>query len=79
MRVSELLTAIVIYRITHKIQALRFAAVVVLIYRAVDLVMFFVDFNRASYALIYSTVAVVGMVIIGWRGIKKSIHLTHMT
>lgn len=71
--VSELLKAIVIYRITHKIQALRMAAIVLLTYTVVDLLMFFVDFNRASYALVYSTVGFGVILVVGWRGIKKNI------
>jgi hypothetical protein len=70
--VKMLLMAIVIYRITHKIQALRMASVVLLTYTVVDVIMFFVDFNRAPYALIYSTTGFGVIVIIGWRGIKKS-------
>lgn len=77
-RVSQMILAIVIYRITHKIQALRMAAIVVLTYTAVDLLMFFVDFNRAPYALVYSTVGFCVICIFGWRGIKKSI-LKHKT
>jgi hypothetical protein len=72
---AELLKAIVIYRITSKIQALRMAAIVLLTYCIVDLLMFFVDFNRAPYALVYSTVGFGVIVIVGWRGIKKSLLL----
>jgi hypothetical protein len=71
--VARTLMAIVIYRITHKIQALRMASIVVLTYAIVDLLMFFVDFNRASYALVYSTVGFGVILIVGWRGIRKTI------
>jgi hypothetical protein len=66
-KVSELLKALVIYRITFKIQALRMAATVVLIYTLVDLMLYFYNFNRAPYALILSTVALVSCFVFCWR------------
>lgn len=68
---AKLLMAVVIYRITFKIQALRFAAIVVLIYFVVEFVFFFVNYNRAAYALIYSTIAPVSLLVIYWRNISK--------
>lgn len=76
--IRNVLYAIVIYRITFKIQALRTASIVVLIYALVELVFFFINFNRASYALIYATIGLVSMVVIYWRVISRSIrHLFH--
>lgn len=77
IHISELLKAVVIYRITNKIQALRMAAVVLLIFTVVDLIMFFVAFNKAPYALIYSTTAMVSMLVIGWRVVKRMISFKH--
>jgi hypothetical protein len=72
-QISEFLMALVIYRITYKIQALRMAAVVVLIYSLVDLMMFFVCFNKAGYALIYTTIGMVSLLVIYWRVIARLI------
>ena len=55
------------YRVTFKIQALRRAAIVVLIYSLVELVLFFWCYNRASYALIYSTIGLVMLLIWNWQ------------
>lgn len=73
-KLSELLKAIVIYRITFKIQSLRMAAIVLLIYTLVDFIMFFICFNQASYTLIYTTVGAVSLVVIYWRGVVKMFH-----
>jgi hypothetical protein len=73
LHLAEILKSTVIYRITYKIQALRMAAIVVLIYSLVDFVFFFINFNRAEYALIYATVGSVSMVVIYWRNISKSL------
>lgn len=82
LAVAECLKSIVIYRITYKIQALRMAAIVLLIYSLVDLVMFFVCFNKASYTLIYTTIGMVSLLVIYWRVIHRYIketviHLFH--
>jgi hypothetical protein len=71
IQVKELLFAIVIYRITYKIQSLRNVAIVVLIYAIVDLAMFFINFNQASYTLIYTTVGVISIIVFEWRQITK--------
>lgn len=71
--VGECLKAIVIYRITYKIQALRSAAIVVLIYSLLDLVMYVVCFNKASYALIYTTMGMASLIVIYWRVIARTI------
>lgn len=71
LKVAEVLKAIVIYRITFKIQSLRNAAIVVLIYTLIDMAMFFVCFNKASYALIYATVGLAVMVVFNWKAASK--------
>lgn len=71
LHVAECLKSLVIYRITFKIQALRHAAIVVLIYSLVDLLMFFICFNKASYTLIYTMIGTVSLVVINWRMIRK--------
>jgi len=68
---AEVLKSIVIYRITYKIQALRMAAIVVLTYSLVGFTLFFVNFNRAPYAIVYSTIGVVSMVVVYWRPISR--------
>jgi hypothetical protein len=73
--VGDVLKSLVIYRITFQIRALKYAAIVMLIYSFVDLLMFFICFNRASYALIYTTVGMVSMVVISWRMIRNYFRL----
>lgn len=74
IHLAHVLLSIVFYRITFKIQALRNAAIVFLIYNLVDLTLFFVCFNQAPYALILSTVALVSLVIIHWKNLLKFFH-----
>jgi hypothetical protein len=74
IQIKELLFAIVIYRITYKIQSLRNVATVVLIYAIVDLVMFFINFNQASYTLIYTTVGVIAIIVLEWKQVRKLLH-----
>lgn len=72
--VADILKSIVIYRITYKIQSLRNAAIVVLIYSFVDLAFFFVCFNKIPYALILSTVGFVCIVVFNLKSIKLIFH-----
>ena len=74
IQLKELLFAIVIYRITYKIQSLRNVATVILIYAVVDLVMFFINFNQASYTLIYTTVGVIAIIVFEWKQVLKMFH-----
>jgi hypothetical protein len=70
-KVSNLLYALVIHRISFKIQALKNAATVILIFALFDLLMFFYCNNRASYTLFYTTVGLSFMVsVIFWPEIK---------
>lgn len=71
LKLSELLKALVIYRITFKIQSLRNASIVLLTYTVVDLAMFFVNFNQSSYTLIYTTVGLVVMIVYNWKSTVK--------
>jgi hypothetical protein len=73
LHMKDILLAIVLYRITYKIQALKMAAIVVLIYTSVDLIMFFVNFNKSPYTLIYATIGLVVMIIFCWKNIRKNL------
>lgn len=75
--ISKCLMALVIYRITFKIEALRKAAIVLLTYTLIELLFFFINFNRTSYALVFSTVGLVVMITIYWRGVKKFLSFKH--
>lgn len=73
-QIAMVLYSFVIYRITYKIQTLRNAAIVVLIYSLTDLAMFFICYNRASAALIYSTVGFVSLIVASIKIIKQIFH-----
>ena len=84
IHVADILKSIVIYRITYKIQSLRMAAIVVLIYSFIDLTLFIWCFNKAPYALILSTVGLVSLVVFNWKTLSQKIynpftHLFHQT
>lgn len=72
--VSKFLMSLVIFRITYKIQAMRNAAIVVLIYSSIELLFFFICYNRAAYALIYATIGLVSLLVIHWGYFKRWIY-----
>lgn len=71
----KVIMAYAYYRVTFKIPALRSAAIVVLIFTLVEFVLFFVCYNRAKYALIYSTIGLVVLLVVNRKYIKEDVLL----
>lgn len=74
VNVKCLIYAYVIYRITFKIQVLRTVAIIALIYEGVNVLFFFINYCRAPFALVYSMIGLVAMIVINrdviWEDIK---------
>jgi hypothetical protein len=62
-----------IYLSSYKIRALHVISIVILVYSIIDLVMFFLFFNRAPYAFVYGLVGVVSMIVINWKTVKRNL------
>jgi hypothetical protein len=73
IKLSDLLFAIVIFRITDKMRMLRLASIVFVIYAAVNLSFFIINFEHASSALIYTTIGLVSFLVFGWQGIRHAL------
>jgi len=65
--VSDVLKAIVVFRLSRMNQTLRLAARVYLIYTVFDLVMFFINFNKINYVLVYTLTGAVAL-LMWWVG-----------
>jgi hypothetical protein len=73
--IERVIVAYVIYRITFKIPSLRAASIVYLLYAIAILCLFFYNYNRASYAIVFSTIGVVAMIAFNWKVFIKSIRI----
>lgn len=71
----DLLISYAIYRMSHKIRAVRIMAIVNLVYSVVDTGLFFWSFNRGEDVLLvhYTVTGVVSLLIIMWPKVKQAI------
>lgn len=64
IEISQLLLAIVIYRMSWKIEAIKVTAIVFLIYAILDVVLFFACFNKIPYAPFFALSGLVILVVV---------------
>lgn len=76
--ISSLLVSIVIYRMSWKIDSIKKAAILLLIFRIIDLAMFFACDNLANYTLIYLSSFAIALIVYYpkqfWAALKEMPH-----